>query len=320
MEPEEARRLLEHARRWAAKGWIPGPSLARIEAELRPEMAKAPTARRAALPTILHGLGGILLGAAAIALVVLLFDNVPGDHSAQQAAILFGIGLVALAGGVALWLLTRNQDLADALLVASLVCLTFAPVPDDGLLKWACLGSMAVAAALSFLRRTAMGAFFATAAFHASAFVMAFKLFQGPGFFSGPTDAGYTVWLLLAVTHTVALLSVRVGLRRAWLSPALSLAAPALAGPSGAFADQVLDLRFDGAVELVVALPAVALLAAALRFREPGLLLGASAVLSLDAIAFAFDVGGLAVGIVVLLAVAAAVLGLATVLRKRWAA
>ncbi|MEA3189570.1 MAG: hypothetical protein QOD77_152 [Thermoplasmata archaeon] len=318
MDGDEARKLLAHVRRWAAKGWIPGPSVARIEAELAPALAQEPSGRRAALPTILHGLGGVLLGAAAIALVVLLFDQVAGDHRAEQGSILFALGLGLLAGGVALWFLSRNQDLADALLVAALVCLTFAPLPDEALGQWFSVVSVAVAAAVSFTRRTTMAAFFATLALQAAAFVVSLRLFGQDQFF-GPGDAGIMAWLAIAAVHLAALAFLRVGFKQEWVSPALGLAAVLVAAPVAVFTAEVLDLDDHGAPELAVALPAAALLALALRIRDPNLLVGAATVLAIDAIVFAFDVGGLVFGILVILAVAAAVLALATVLRRRWA-
>jgi len=309
MQRREAERLVQKAREWAAKGLIPEASVPRIEDEYREALDQEPEASVAA--QALYGVGGALLGAAAIALVVLLE---PGEDVAGWA--LFGLALALGAFGVGLALLTRQQDLADALFTGALVAAVFAGLlvldlfggaPDgQAITTLTALGSLALVWARGD-RGLVPGV--ATAAFFvASGMALSLLLDQ--------EDAWSTAWLLVGLVYTasVAVLGRRLG--RRWRAPVLGLCTFGVGAAVLVFTGTVLDPRLKGAYELVLGAVQLALLGAGLALREKGLVVGAALIVAIDAIVFAFDVGGLALGLSVLLATAALVLWQARGLRR----
>jgi hypothetical protein len=323
MNPSEARLVLKWVRHYARQGRITPTNLQAIEADLEGSLARPDS--QVTLSQVLHGLGGALLAAAALAAVFLWYPGHTDAHWNLQAWTLGGFGVASAAVGLGLYFVTRNQDLADAFLIAGMACLAFMGMPSsDAVRILSPLGALA-AVAIPVVRRGPM-----VAALSIPAFVLAsFRTFQtnfaSPGFlFDNISDTGVFLWVLIAGAHAAAILVSRF-MGQDFLNLATGFVPPGLVVPFVWFISQVLDRggaffhRFGG-TEILLAIPMAALLGIAVWKRSGALLVGSSLVLSVDAIVFAFDVGGIAFGVVSLLVVAGAILGLGTYLRKRWAA
>lgn len=338
MNRDEARIVLRWVRHYAGLGRIGPADLAAMEADCARAIADGDPADGAdaqaaasgagtTLSQVLHALGGALLAAAAIAAVLVLF---PDDHTRYertqmlQAWTLGAMGAGGAGIGLALLYTSRNRDLADAFLVAGLACLAMAGMPSDDAGRVLAPLAMAAAVALPIVRRGSMLAALAGLAFAAAAF-RTFDLHFQEDTGYGASDLGLTLWLLVAALHAAAIAAGVWMLRQRWLSLALAAEAIAIVLPVVLFIDDVLEPSgrspfFDdyGGTEILLALVESVFVAAAILRREAPLLVAAAFVISIDAVVFAFDVGGQEAGVVSLLLVAGAVLGLGTLLRNRW--
>ena len=335
MEPDEAPVVLRWARRYAAQGRIAPADLQAIEAECTAAMAAPPASGAGVtLSQVLHSLGGSLLAAAAIAAVLLLFPqptyNGVFDQDAWlrrevlQAWTLGALGIVGAGIGFGLFYRTRNRDLADAFLVAALTCLASMGMPSQSAGRFLAPVGLVATVAIPLLRRGAVVAALSGFGFALAAFRTYDVWFGAPFTFNlGDRRLGASLWLALAALHLAAVAWGRIGLGAKWLTLALGVEAVAVVPAIVAFAGDVLDpgrsaFHQYGGTEILIALAESGLLAFAILRREAPLLVAAAFVISVDAVVFAFDVGGQKFGVVSLLVVSAAVLGLGTVLRKRW--
>lgn len=331
MDPEEARIVLRWARHYAARGHIPPEGLAAIAADCQAATATAqapPTAgerQGVSLSQVMHVLGGMLLAAAAIAAVLLLADTGMGPNNGLQAWLLAAMGTAGAATGIGILATSRNRDLADAFLVAALACFAVMAFPDEATARVLAPLGMALTLAIPLVRRGRAAAGLAAIAFHVTLFRTIHTFFAEPAFiFDDISDAGLAIWLAAAGLHLGASFAAsRLGWP--WLTPSAAVGAIGLVLPFVWFVLSVVRPAtgaafFDefGGAEILLALVEGALVGLALRYRDGPLLVCAALVISVDAIVFAFHVGGLQLGVAALLAVAAAVLALGTLLRRRW--
>jgi hypothetical protein len=79
----------------------------------------------------------------------------------------------------------------------------------------------------------------------------------------------------------------------------------------------VIEPSFDGGYETLIALGLAVLIGTGIGLKDPLVTFVAGIALAIDAIIFAFDIGGLTTGLLVLLALAIGLITLASVLRKR---
>ena len=313
MDARDERLALDLARQWTREGLMPPASLAALEAR----HAKASDPDRESFgASVLYALGGILLGSAVFALLMLLTENgvVSYARSEDVAPWMFlAWGAVCFLGAFALDRVARKPRLGDALHVAALVAVTAAGVPDADDLP---LGFLACAFALAvawYRRDRFMVPFLAVVALNVSVAVILFSRF---GQF-GVEHVAFTLWFLYSLLQ---LLGLAVAAKRtAWPWPSFTLAAATglVAGTFvGFWADNVDWRPVDGTIEVVLALLMGAILAAGLWLREKGMVLAAALAIAIDSIVFAFDVGELVGGLVAILAVAGLLIWQAGSLRR----
>lgn len=332
MDARDADAVLRASREFAAKGIIPHESLKRIEAECA-AASDAGTARVAAegtdggvtLSQTLHALGGALLAAAAIAAVLVLFPHHLYQEGQPQAWTLAAMGGGATAVGFVMLRMLRNEDLADAFLVAGIACLTAMAMPSDEVGRYLAPLGLVACLAIPLARRGPMVAALASFGVALAGMRTFMLLLPESAAYSGNiSDLGLGLWLTLSIVVLVAVAGGVWLMGQRWLGLALAAQAIAIVIPFVWFVEDVLDhgrsAFFDeyGGTQILLAAFEGILVAFAIARRDAPLLVAASLVISVDAVVFAFDVGGLQYGVVSLLLVAAAVLGLATYMRRKW--
>jgi hypothetical protein len=312
MDARDARLVLREARGWHARGLLTTETLATLEAEYGPAAA-APEAERPALGlAVLYALAGILLGAACVAVPVLL--RVRGSAAGPW---MLALGLPLLAVGLGMRARKAPAGLVDAALIGSLVPLTAMGGPDVALGRWLAPIGLAAALAATWLRRgSATVPVVGSVAVFVTCGILSHQWFpDGRDAFGGFGRGGEWLWLLLTLAQMGATLAVGRRLGLAWRGPVSALLCAGAVVPFVLVLDGGLPSHPARFYELWVGAFELALLAAGLALRERGLVLGAALVVAGDAIAFAFDLNVL-FGIVVLLAVAAALLALAALLKR----
>lgn len=311
MDARDAALVLGEARRWAQRGLLSPAALEEVEREYGAQAAsrsEGPTLPQA----VLFSLAGVLLAAACIAFTFLSHLSEPSTAWTLAVCALAAAGI-----GAALRLRFPGQPWGDALLVTGLVCAGFAMMPDDAagrVLVWLAL---ALALAAPWLAGVWSPVPIAAVGVFTWGLYRATSLFLGRGsfFFDQPNDLGVEVWVSIQALYTVGLVGLRWA-RLRWWSSAAGAASIALVVPVALFTDQVVHPRADGVAELVVALPEFALLALGIGLRSRELVICPALVIAVDAIVFAFDVGGVGFGVVALLAVAGGLVALAGLMRR----
>lgn len=318
MDRRDARLALELARQWAREGLLPPASLAALEQRHGAQAREADDPDRESFGSgVLYGLGGILLGAAIFAVLVLLEDRgvIGRDRMDDVAPWLFlGWGALCAAGALLLDLVARKPRLGDALHVAALLAVTAAAFPrgEDLPLHFV---SLAYAFGILAYRRTRfLVPFLALVAFN-----VAFAGLLWSEYLLQDEETLFTLWFVYAAAHLVALIAATR--LPAWPWPTLALAGATLllAGTFlGFFLDTVSE-RIDnwpGDVEVYLAFLMGAALATGLWLREKGMVLAAALVIAIDAVVFAFEVGDIVGGLVAILTVAGLLIWQAGALRR----
>lgn len=311
MDARDARRLLDAARSWADRGLLPQESLATIERELSPRaVAATPTAPAAESPSIglaiLYALAGVLLGAACIAVPILLKV---GDRTVPWW--LLGLGLPVLAAGLLLWRRGGPTGIVDALLVGALVPLTFMGTPDRSIGQWLSVASLACALSVVVLPRTSPTVpVVASVALFLSGGILAQAMLDR----LQDTQASAWLWLALGLAQLAGTLAFAA--RKPWRAAVLALLCVGTVVPFVFAVDRSLPFGGHGRTdELLVGAFELALLCVGLAVRQRGLVLGAALVVAVDAILYAFATNVL-LGIAVLLGVAVALVLLASTLKR----
>lgn len=246
--------------------------------------------------TLLYGTAAVLLGAAAIALV---FVGLDPDPKQPYLAVVGGV-LAAAGLGVAL-AMPEQELLADALLAAALApfaVAAFGPDAEAGAsLLYGTIG-MAVPAAYVLVRRE--GAFLPTLSvigFTAAAAGTAFNVFDG--------DSAQTLfWVLAQLVLVLGLLGIDRLLRSEDASTPVALAVLGFGGSLVPWLAEGVDVGSSETIELLLGGAMIAVLGAGIALRHRGLVVGAAVGLCVDAIVFAFDVGGVLLGSGLLVALA----------------
>lgn len=244
---------------------------------------------------VLHGAAAVLLGAAAIAFVLVGLDPPRATwHLAVAGLALSGTGLVLLLTH------PQRERLADAVLASGMAPLAAATFPDPLPIVVA-LAALGLPAALLTVRRThAFVPALSVVAYSVAAGGASFNLLDG--------NASFTTWLALQsllAAGTVAL--DRLLDERDHVAPA-AIATAALAISFIPYANEALNLASSEQVEVALGALMLGVGAIAYGIRHRGLLLGAAIALSVDAIVFAFDFGRVWGGTLTLLALAALLL------------
>lgn len=315
MDRREARLALDLARQWAAEKLLPPASLQALEARYANDARQDPNAESFG-SGVLYGLGGVLLGAAAFALLVLLEDNgIIANLTDTAPWILLGWGLACFGFALLLDLVAHKPRLGDALHVAALVAVTAAGFPRAEDLPLGFFAMAFAAGILAYRRTRFLVPFLAIVAINiAYASILFGRLARAAN-----EDAAFLFWFVWAALQLPFL--VAASKRTAWPWPTFSLAAATLllAGTFLGFYFDVVEEVFNGfagdAEVFLAGLMGLAL-AAGLVLREKGMVLAAALVVAIDAIVFAFDVGQIIGGLVAILAVAGLLIWQAGSLRR----
>lgn len=316
MDRREARLALDLARQWHSEGLMPATSLKTLEQRHPAGAGDEDTDTGESFgASVLYGLGGVLLGAAVFALLVLLQDNGAITDIDLVAPWLFlAWGIVCCGAAFAIDIVAKRPNLADSFHVAALVAVTASGFPRADELP---LGFLAVAFAMGILwyRRTRfMVPFLALTALNVAIASIVFGRLE-----RSSDEVAFTVWFTYAVIQLVWL--VIIGRMAKWPWPTTSLAAATLllAGTFlGLWFDVISErfVGFQGDIEVFLAILMGAVMVAGLVFKEKGMVLAAALVLAIDSVVFAFDVGQLLGGLVAILAVAALLIWQAGNLRR----
>lgn len=295
-------RLEEEAPRWVSEGIVSDEQAERIVARHRHEAPERGDASER-VANVLYGAAAVLLGAAAIALVLVGFE--PNE----PALLLLGVGLAVAAVGGALYVLApARRILADAILVGSLAPMAAAAVDAD--LVFVPLVAGVAAVALLALRYER--------AFVAPLSLIALTVTAGGGSFSLVEDAmwGTILWtgVMLAVAVGTLLLQRFVARDDRVLPTAV--ATLALAVTLIPFFPEGVGVDDSVAIELLIGFAMLVAVGIGLWAHDQGVVTGATTALGIDAIVFAFDVGGVLLGVGVLLALAGVLVWQAERLRR----
>jgi hypothetical protein len=296
--------LLKAARDWAAKGYISPWNLAQIEHELeqrKRQEANQPRQSQSAL----FGIGGLVLAAAFLALTVLM-DLGP----LPSAWTLASLGAVMLGIGLALGRETRHPGW-EALTVAGLGDLVAAAIMSG--LTGGLSGHLihpivlALAVGLPWTSRRHVVPALATLGAYVILPSWLWHLFEHA---SDAEEVVATIFLLLAGTHLAVIVVMGRANARPWHNDIVLLTTLACAVGVVWFTFAILEPGFTGGYEVIIGVAMLLLLAVGIGIRESGMVIGAGPVLAIDAVVFAFDVGGLWTGFLTLLAVAGLLIGL----------
>lgn len=299
---------------------MPAGSLALLRRRHAEEAREDPDAETFG-SSVLYGLGGILLGASAFALLVLLEDNdLLGAASAIDVApwLLLAWGAMCVAAGLSFDLAARKPRLGDAFHVAALLAITSASFPRPEELPWFGVVAMAFAAGMLVYRRQRfLTAFLALAAFNGA---YMWFLFEGlEGILWGTGDGAVTLWFAYAVLQVLGLAAASRWTKWPWPSFSLAMATLLMAGSFLAFYFEVAEdplPHFQAAPQVYLAILMAPALVGGLALREKGLVLAAAFTLAIDSIAFAFDLGEIVGGLLALLTVAGLLIWQAGNLRR----
>lgn len=318
MDRRDARLAIELARRWTREGLMPSTSLAKLEARHGAEAeADEDPDRESFGASVLYGLGGILLGAAIFAVLVLLEDRGVVDNGRVDDVapwLFLGWGALCAAGAFLLDLVARKPRLGDALHVAALLAVTAAAFPKGEDLPLHFVALAFALGTLAYRRPRFLVPFLALVAFN-----VAFAGLLWSRYLTRDEELVFTIWFLYAVAH-LAVLVVATRVPK-WPWPTLGLAGATLlvAGTFLGFFFDTASERIDnwsGDVEVYLAMLMGVALAAGLWLREKGMVLAAALVIAIDAVVFAFEVGDIAGGLVAILAVSGLLIWQASALRR----
>lgn len=313
MDSRDARLVLHEARDWARRGLLTPQALRTVEAEYGPSAAATPEERDAPGGglAVLYALAGVLVGAACVAVPILL------DADEDVVGLwLVGLGAPLLAAGLVLWMRGGPAGITDALLIGSLVPLTFMGAPSDELGPFLAPLSLLAAVAVTWLPRPSPTVpILGSVATFAASGILVYQWF-GNSDFSLFDAAGDWAWFSLVALQLAATIVGGRMLAKPWRIPVSALLCVGLVVPFIFVLEEAFPSHNSHFYELAVGGFELALLGIGLALRERGLVLGGAVVVAGDAIVFAFDIDVL-LGIVVLIGVAIALVALATMLKRR---
>lgn len=297
--------------RWVAEGIITEDQARAILA--RTAAGETGSAGRGAdwLSSLLYGTAGVLLGAAALSLILV------GIDPAEPRGWLVATGVLLVGAGLLLVRIVRaRRFLGEAVLAAALVPLSAAGVGDPGALL-PLSAAFGIGVPLGYLvweRSQPFLPVLSVIAFSFAAGAHSLHLAREAGWGSG---TGSFVWAgsALALAMIALALDRRRGEGEGVAHVALSVIALGIA--LVVMFGEGLDLSDSVTMELLLGGMMAIVLLAGVVLRHRGLVLGASIVLGVDAIVFAFDVGGVWLGVGVLVTLAALMVWQAESL-KQW--
>lgn len=298
--------LLNEAQGWVDAGIIDAEQRRRIgghypEAEVRASLATR----------TFYVLGGALLGAAVFALWVFLDAQGVIDMDDGRFAWWMFATFAAVWYGIAAFVIRDNPELGEAFLVAGLIQSTALVGPDPGPDFLFAFAPLAAAAVFVWRMRDAVIPVIALAAFEgATPAALMHWLEDG--------DAAVTTWLVVAALAFAGVVVLVRSVAVPWRHIGLAVAAIGAAVGWVALSEETLtaNLDWDGAMEAVVAVGLAAVLGVGLLLREPSALYVGGLGLTVDAVVFAFDVGGLNWGLGTLIVLSVGLITAASLLRR----
>lgn len=314
MDRRDARLALDLARQWNREGLLPASSLPQIESRYA-EDARDDPARETFGSSVLYALGGVLLGAAVFAFLILLEQNGFVSDSERVAPWLFAAwGLVCLGAAIGVDLGLHKSALSESFYVASLVAMTAAGFPRGHELPVIFVSLAFALGVLAYRRLRFMLPTLALIAFNVAFAGLVWIRIERTS-----DEAAVTTWFLFALAQLATLTFVAQRTKWPWPSFGLASATLLLAGTFVAFyLDVGHDILspFDGDIEVFLALLMGLVMAAGFVLREKGAVLSSALVIAIDSIVFAFDVGELVGGLIAILAVSGLLIWQAGSLRR----
>ena len=317
MDRREAQQALDLARQWAREGLLPPASLEVIEQRHAGDLVDDPD-RESFGSSVLYALGGILLGCAVFAFLVLLQDNADLSYERVEDLspwLFLGWGLLCSAAAFLLDLVVKKPRLGDALHVAALVAVTASGFPHADDLPLGFLAVLYAGAIVWYRRGRFLVPFLALVALN----VAIVSILFGRVARVADEEAAFGIWFAFALVQVPFL--AFASKKTAWPWPTFSLASATLL-LAGTFVGWYFDVAddlvggFRGDTEVYLAVLMGIALAAGLVLREKGLVLASALVIAIDAVVFAFDVGEVIGGLVAILAVAGLLIWQAGNLRR----
>lgn len=297
--------------RTEAQGWVDdGLVTAEQVGALLARYAEVPGSREDALSVgvmsaALYATAGVLIGAAGVALVYV------EDEWRHSNGRLLGVALlIAVAAVVVRFSRPRAWLLADAGFVGALVPLSFAPLVQDRE-PGSSVAALALPVVLAVWRRDSP--------FVPPLGVIAASI--GAGCTANSLvpldDRAHAAWVVLQLAIVVGVVALDRFMKKKESTLAGALA---VIGAAIALLVYLLDANVLGGgskgVEVALGLVMLVMTFAGGAVRHRGVVIGAGAVLGVDAIAFAFDVGGVLTGTIALAATAVLLIWQAEFLRR----
>ncbi len=306
MRRSDARAALEAARGWNQRGMFKQGAFEQVQRELGPAAAEgSPSLAMQAF----YAVGGLMLGAATAALFGLLQINDVLGRGENEAWAFFAISALLLLGTGVVLLVARQKDLGDAILLAGLIptAITLGPqAPAEWL--WALPILIGLGVVIAKRNQHILPIVGLALTLVALPVVLYRTLHE---------DTASTLWLLSAAALWAGTVTWNRLQAPPWDDEAGFSTTLSVAGAWLGFTFTVIEPSFDAAPEVFLGIMLLALLGLAILLRQRGAIFAASAALTVDAIVFAFDIGGATTGLVVLLALSACLIGVATWLRRR---
>lgn len=306
--PEFARELVLEAEAWVEEGVVSRAQADALRSRYATVLSQpgryVPTPRagdRASgglLAEFLYALAGVLVGAAALVVLVV------GLATEEPAAFAI-VGAALIAAGLIVHLRWERRLVGDALLAAGLVPLTMASFPGGDDLY----GALAMVAAVALLlwRRDVT--------FLPSLAVVAFTIGAAATFFELFERGEDLAWFLAQTALLVGVVAGDRMLRGADSALAAALAVGAVAIPFTLLLDEQASMTSELA-EISLGGLMLGALAVGVWLRHRGVAVGSAIVLGGDAVVFAFDVGGVLLGTGILLALAGVLVWQAEFLKR----
>lgn len=293
MDENARRALIAELDKWRQEGVITSEQQetlrARYSTPIEPDGSETESESRGLAASAWFQLvGGLLLGAGLIALVVFLELQEPAS-----GYVMMGLGVLALAAGYAAHQTApERRGLSDAALAAGLVAVGVASPVASNSNPWVALLGAALGALVFAWRRGASPVAVAAAA----VFVSGTFSFANSSLFTSDDASAFVAWGALLAFGAFML----VWRAEFWTNVALAPYVGAIAVSFFMVLDAV-NVSGSEATELWLGAHFAILFGIGIYLGARGLAIGGAAGLTIDAVVFAFDVGGALTAVVLLL-------------------
>ncbi len=316
MDRRDAETALRLARQWTREKLMPTSSLAVLEKRHAADAGRE--GGESFGSSVLYGLGGVLLGAAAFALFFLLMDNgyitsQDGDREAPWIFLTWGLACAAVAFTIDF--VAKRPTLGESFHVAALVAVTASAFPRPHDLALGHMAMLYAVGILAYRRQRFMVPFLALVALN-----VAWTSVMESAFWPlRSEEAAFGAWFVFAIAQMGLLIVATRSTKWPWPATSLGGVTLLVAGSFLAWYFEVIAEQtngFPGDVEIYLAALMGAVMALGFVLRQKSMVLACALVIAIDAIVFAFDVGDLVGGLLAILAVAGLLIWQAGFLRR----